>query len=66
MNNKISIVLVDAGNRGSDIFGKYALDSSHRAKFVAVVEPPEERRSAFAQAHAIPPARQFTSITGLF
>jgi predicted dehydrogenase len=65
-NQQVSLVLVGAGNRGRGIFGQYALDNPHRAKFVAVVEPDEERRLAFAQAHDIPPEGRFASIDALF
>jgi len=30
---KITFVLIGAGNRGQGIFGQYALDNPHRAKF---------------------------------
>jgi predicted dehydrogenase len=66
MKNKVTFVLIGAGNRGQGIYGKYALSFPHRAKFIAVVEPDEARRVAFAEAHEIPPARQFTSIGDFF
>jgi predicted dehydrogenase len=65
-NDQATIVLVGAGNRGRGIFGQYALDNPHRAKFVGVVEPDADRRSAFAQAHAIPAAMQYASVAELF
>jgi predicted dehydrogenase len=62
----ISIVLIGAGNRGRGIFGQYALDFPHRAKFVAVVEPDADRRAAFSVAHGIPEDRQFSSVAEFF
>jgi len=62
----VTFVLVGAGNRGRGIFGQYALDNPHRAKFVAVVEPETQRRAAFAQAHAIPPELCFESTAAFF
>ena len=59
-------MLVGAGNRGRGIFGQYALNNPHRAKFVGVVEPDADRRAEFAKAHAIPAAMQFTSVSDLF
>jgi predicted dehydrogenase len=66
MKNKVTLVLVGAGNRGRGIFGQYALDNPHRAKFIAVVEPEADRRASFAQAHEIPPAMQFASVSDFF
>ena len=59
LNNIVTIALIGAGNRGSGVFGQYALDMPHRAKYVAVVEPDEAKRNAFADAHGIPEAMQF-------
>ena len=58
-NNIVTMVLVGAGNRGRGIFGQYALDMPHRAKFVAVVEPDKKSRKAFAEQHEIPESMQF-------
>ena len=53
MNRIATLVLIGAGNRGRGIFGQYALENPHSARFVAVVEPDEERRKGFAEAHGI-------------
>jgi len=66
MKNKVTFVLIGAGNRGRGIFGQYALACPHRAQFIAVIEPDEARRDAFAQAHKIPPAMRFSSIEDFF
>jgi predicted dehydrogenase len=55
----VEAVLVGAGNRGRYVFGAFALRSPERLRMVAVAEPDPERRAAFAQEHAIPPARCF-------
>ena len=62
----VNIVLVGAGNRGRGIFGHYALENPHRARFVAVVEPEVERRTAFAEAHGIPGSMRFASVGEFF
>lgn len=65
-DHKIRIALIGAGNRGQGIFGKYALDMPHRAKFTAVVEPNNEKREQFAANHQIPAARQFADYEAFF
>lgn len=49
----VKLALIGAGNRGQGIFGQYALDYPHRARFIAVAEPDPEKRKAFASAHGI-------------
>jgi predicted dehydrogenase len=58
----VTMALIGAGNRGRGIFGQYALNMAHRAQFVAVVEPDEAKRTAFAQQHRIPAERCFADI----
>jgi predicted dehydrogenase len=53
--------MVGAGGRGYRAYGTYALAHPDEARFVAVAEPDQERRLRFADAHAIPPDRQFVS-----
>ena len=53
--------MVGAGNRGYLAYGAFALRNPDLAKFVAVVEPDDARRARFAEAHEIPPDRQFSS-----
>ena len=50
-----------AGNRGHLAYGAYALRHPDEVRFVAVAEPDDGRRRRFAEAHAIPPDRQFRS-----
>ena len=52
--------MVGAGNRGARIYGAYALEHPRDLRFVAVVEPDDDRRRYFAETHRIPIERQFT------
>ena len=61
MADPIDAVLVGAGNRGHFVYGAYALRHPDEVRFVAVAEPDEGRRRRFADAHAIPPERQYAS-----
>lgn len=61
MMKPVEAVLLGAGQRGREAFGAFALRHPHLMKFVAVAEPNEERRRAFAADHGIPPERQFAS-----
>lgn len=66
MNKQIKLALIGAGNRGQGIFGKYALEMPHRAKFTAVVEPDREKRELFAANHNIPAERIFADYDEFF
>ena len=55
----VEAVLVGAGNRGRYVFGRYALRRPERLRIVAVAEPVDERREAFAAEHGIPASRRF-------
>ena len=66
MNKQINLALIGAGNRGQGIFGKYALEMPHRAKFTAVVEPDREKRELFAANHNIPAERVFADYDEFF
>ena len=59
MSHPLTAVLIGAGNRGYEAYGPYALAHPNEIRFVAVVEPHEARRARFAEAHDIPPERQF-------
>ena len=56
MARPVEMILIGAGNRGSGVFGQYALDLPHMAKFTAVVEPDKSKRENFALKHCIPPS----------
>lgn len=60
------MVLVGAGNRGRGVFGQYALDMPHRAKFVSVIEPDDQKRNVFAVEHEIPELMRFTNVQDFF
>jgi len=62
MNKQVKLALIGAGNRGQGIFGKYAQDMPHRAKFTAVVEPDRAKREFFASMHEISADRSFDSL----
>ncbi len=60
MTQPVRILLFGAGNRGSDVYGQYALSHPDQFQFIAVAEPNPERRARFSAAHRIPPEHQFT------
>ena len=62
MNRQVKLALIGAGNRGQGIFGQYALDMPHRAKFTAVVEPDKDKRKLFGEKHKISTDRCFESL----
>ena len=66
MNRQIKLALIGAGNRGQGIFGQYALDMPHRARFVAVLEPDKEKREFFAATHDIPESQCFSDSEQFF
>lgn len=51
--------MVGAGDRGYASYAPYALRHPGELRFVAVAEPHDVRRARFAQAHGIPPERQY-------
>jgi predicted dehydrogenase len=57
----LELVSIGAGGRGYRAYGQYAERNPAKVRFVAVAEPDETRRCRFAEAHAIPPERQFAS-----
>jgi len=66
MSRIVNLALVGAGNRGRGIFGQYALDMPHRARFTHVAEPDEARRAQFMAQHRIPAARAHADYRELF
>jgi len=66
MGEPIEAVLVGAGNRGYEAYGPYALEHPEQLRFTCVVELHEGRRRRFAEAHGIPPERQFASWQDLY
>lgn len=51
---QITAILLGAGQRGANIYAGYALKFPNELKIVAVAEPRQDRREAFAAAHGIP------------
>jgi predicted dehydrogenase len=51
----LTAVLVGAGNRGRWVYGRWALAHPERLRIVAVAEPNDAAREAFAAEHAIAP-----------
>lgn len=66
MEKPIEAVLVGAGQRGSEVYGSFALQHPEALRFVAVAEPLSERRQAFGRRHKIPADRQFSTWEELF
>ncbi len=59
MTESIRILLFGAGERGANVYGRYALEHPDQVQFEAVAEPNPVRREQFSEAHRIPPERQF-------
>ncbi|MFK7694951.1 Gfo/Idh/MocA family protein [Paenibacillus sp. HJGM_3] len=55
----LTAILIGAGARGAGGYAPYALDYPHELRFVAVAESNPARLAKFAEAHQIPPERQF-------
>ncbi len=61
----IRLAAIGAGQRGMDVYGRYALDHPQEVEFIAVAEPIPQRRDRFVSAHDVAPAMQFTTWTDL-
>ena len=61
MTKPIHAILIGAGNRGAESYAPFALQHPDQLKYVAVAEPNETRRKAFAEQHQIPEENQFES-----
>ena len=57
----LKLALIGAGQRGTDVYGRYALEHDAGLEFVAVAEPVAARRARFAGQHDLPPEAQFAS-----
>lgn len=62
----VNLALIGAGNRGRGIFGQYALDMPHRARFTHVAEIDEAKRKQFAAQHNIPAENAYSDYKKLF
>lgn len=59
MAEAVTLAVIGAGNRGRDVYARYALEHPQAARVVAVAEPSLERRALLAEQHAIGPAGRF-------
>jgi len=57
----ITAVVIGAGNRGADAYGRWALAHPEELRVIAVAEPNAVRRARFAQAHHIESEHCFES-----
>jgi len=58
---RLKLALIGAGQRGMDVYGRYALEHDPGLEFVAVAEPVAERRARFAGQHDLPAGAQYAS-----
>jgi predicted dehydrogenase len=61
MTQALEAVLLGAGNRGRDVFGRFALAHPDQLKFVAVADPDPAKLERFGTEHGIPTDRRFPS-----
>ncbi len=61
MLEPVSAVLIGAGQRGSDVYGRYALHHPDQLRFVAVAELDAPRRARFGDQHDLDSAQEFSS-----
>lgn len=57
----ITAVLVGAGLRGREVYGRYAVKNPDKLKFVAVADPNQARREMFCREHGISDEMAFSS-----
>jgi predicted dehydrogenase len=57
----LEAVLLGAGNRGRDVFGRFALAHPDQLKFVAVADPDPAKLERFGAEHGIPAEHRFSS-----
>lgn len=58
-NKTVTAIVIGAGNRGKDVYSKYALDHPNELTIIAVAEPNAERRKQLSDSHKIPIENQF-------
>lgn len=61
-----SVALIGAGSRGKGAYGEFVINHSKLLRFVAVVEPQEQRRELFGQEHGISDAYRFEDTDTFF
>lgn len=57
----VTAIMIGAGDRGKDVYGRYALEHPENIRFVAVAEPDPYRREAFADQHNLQMSRIHTT-----
>jgi predicted dehydrogenase len=62
----VGYVLVGAGARGKDAYGRWIARNAAKARLLAVAEPREARREQCSAQHRIPASLQFTDWRQLF
>lgn len=62
INEPIKAVLIGAGRRGIDVFGKFAEENPHLLKFVAVVDLNYNNLNFFGEKHNIPLEKRFSQL----
>jgi len=62
----VTLAVIGAGNRGADVYARYALDHPSEARVVAVADPDPVRREKLARDHGIPAGNVFASWEELF
>ncbi|MCA9804470.1 MAG: Gfo/Idh/MocA family oxidoreductase [Cyanobacteria bacterium HKST-UBA02] len=63
--SKVRAILIGAGQRGTFVFGQYALDNPEKLEFTAVIEPDPGRRKRFADQHSIDESSSYESFAVL-
>ena len=61
MKKPVDVVLIGAGNRGRDVYGRYICRHPQQFRLVAVADPATTRREKVAEQHQLPVERQFAS-----
>ena len=57
--NPVRLIVLGAGARGMDAYAPYALLAPDQLQIVAVAEPRETRRAAFAARYGVPEGAVF-------
>ncbi|MEX2681433.1 MAG: Gfo/Idh/MocA family protein [Candidatus Sigynarchaeota archaeon] len=60
-HHPVTALLIGAGTRGRDAYGRYAEVNPGRLKFIAVADPDPEKRHRFQKIHGIPDSAAFTT-----
>jgi predicted dehydrogenase len=61
----VELVVIGAGNRGSEVYGAYATAHPDELRVVGAAEPVRSRRARFAATHGLPGDRCFADASAL-